>query len=369
GAGSDIIDGWFGADAMYGGAGDDLFYVDDAGDVVWEFGNQGNDAVYSEVSFSLAGQYIEALFLMCGADIDGTGNSLNNLLVGNCGANTLYGMDGDDEIDGDFGIDTMYGGLGDDTFYVDDDGDTAIEYANEGNDTVISSISYSLAGQYIENLVLQCGDDIDGTGNSLANVLIGNCGDNVLNGMDGNDKIFGDDGYDTLTGGSGADGFYFDTPDDGTYDTITDFTVGTDTINIDMTVFTGFTTEGALDAGAFVDGNTALDADDRILYDSATGELWYDEDGDGALAAVLFAQVTAGTALTAADFMIYDGDTFEPFSASFAPPEDELSGGMFSFALEDMPAFVPADSFLAADAGLGAQPYYAQLPMEFSVSL
>ncbi|MCW3849418.1 hypothetical protein OF829_19445 [Sphingomonas sp. LB-2] len=326
GAGDDAIDGGVGADTMIGGLGDDVFYADDAGDVVIEYANQGHDTVFSAVSYSLVGQYIEDLFLDCGADIDGTGNSLDNLLVGNCGANVLMGMDGNDTIDGDFGVDTMYGGRGDDTFYVDDDGDLAVEYGGEGHDTVISSITYSLAGQYIEDLFLQCGADIDGTGNSLANTLIGNCGDNVLSGMDGNDKIYGDGGYDTLIGGNGADEFWFDTADDGTFDTIADFQAGLDSIHLDLSVFTALAGEGALDAGAFVIGSAALDADDRIIYDDTTGAIWYDEDGDGAAAAILFAQVTPGTVLTAGDFIAFD-----PLSSS---------SSLFSFGPEDQPALV-----------------------------
>ncbi len=330
GAGFDAIDGGLGADTMIGGDGDDIFYVDDAGDVVVEAAGQGDDTVFSAVSYSLVGQYIENLFLDCGADIDGTGNGLDNLIVGNCGANTLRGGAGNDVIDGDLGIDVMIGGLGDDEFYVDDDGDLAVEAAGEGHDTVISSISYALTGQYIEDMFLSCGADIDGTGNSLANTLIGNCGSNVLSGMDGDDAIYGDDGADTLIGGAGADAFWFDTPDDGTYDLIVDFVGGVDTIHLDMAVFTGLAADGALDPDAFVLGTDALDADDRILYDSGTGEIWYDEDGDGAAAAVLFAQVTAGTVLTASDFIGFD--SLAPnsgFAAMMGGEESGLPAGLW----------------------------------------
>ena len=86
-------------------------------------------------------------------------------------------------------------------------------------------------------------------------------------------------------------------------DLITDFAVGTDKIAFYSSVFTGLT-PGSLPASAFVAGTAAQDGNDRILYNSASGALFYDADGTGMIAAVQFATVTAGTNLAASDFMV-----------------------------------------------------------------
>jgi serralysin len=110
-------------------------------------------------------------------------------------------------------------------------------------------------------------------------------------------------GADTMNGGDGADAFVFSTAlGGGNVDAIKSFNVADDTIRLDITIFTAIA-NGALDANAFVIGAAAADADDRIIYDSATGALYYDADGDGAGAAVQFATLSAGLALTEADFL------------------------------------------------------------------
>ena len=102
--------------------------------------------------------------------------------------------------------------------------------------------------------------------------LFGNVGNNVLNGLGGND---------TLRGLGGADNFVFSTAlGAGNVDTIADYQSGVDRIYIDNVVFTGLT-EGNLAAGAFVTGTAAVDADDRIIYNSTTGALSFDAQGSG----------------------------------------------------------------------------------------
>ena len=117
-AGNNVLDGGADADRMVGGAGNDTYRVDNAGDVVVEANGQGTDTVQSSVSFSLGGQYIERLTLTGSANIDGTGNSLANLLTGNAGNNVL---------DGGAGADRMVGGAGNDTYRVDNAGDVVVE--------------------------------------------------------------------------------------------------------------------------------------------------------------------------------------------------------------------------------------------------
>ena len=110
-----------------------------------------------------------------------------------------------------------------------------------------------------------------------------------------------------LTGGASLDGFYFDAPLNAAtnVDQILDFSTVQDTIFLDRTVFTGIAASGTLAGAAFRAGTAALDADDRILYDTATGQIRYDADGIGGVAAILFATVTPGLVLTNADFVGY----------------------------------------------------------------
>ncbi|HEX8668732.1 MAG TPA: calcium-binding protein [Allosphingosinicella sp.] len=305
-AAANVLNGQEGADSMAGGLGNDTFIVDNAGDLAIEANGGGTDTVQASVTFTLAGQYIENLTLTGSGAINGTGNSLANTITGNGAANSLSGGEGDDTLNGAGGADTMSGGLGSDTFLVDNVGDTVSESNVAGTDTVQSTVTFNLAGQYIENLVLTGTAAINGTGNSLANSITGNSAANALSGGEGADKLYGKAGSDTLNGGIGIDDFHFDTALGVTnVDTIQSYSVADDTIKLDRAIFTGITANGALAASAFVTGTAAGDGDDRILYDSATGKIFYDADGNGAGAAVLFAQVAAGTALTNLDFVAY----------------------------------------------------------------
>ena len=211
----------------------------------------------------------------------------------------------------------MAGGLGNDNFYVDNAGDVVTEVAGQGTDRVLSEVSYALAaGISIETLSTT---NPFGTaaialaGNELANTVYGNFGNNTLYGGGGNDTLAGYDGDDTLVGGAGADSmtgglgndaFRFDSAlGAGNIDTIGDYGVADDVIQLDDAVFTGLAA-GALAAGAFNTGAAATQADDRIIYNSATGALLFDADGNGAGAAVQFATLAGGLALTASEFLV-----------------------------------------------------------------
>jgi len=186
--GNDRIDGGTGADKMYGGTGDDTYVIDDAGDQVTENPNAGTDTVESSITYVL-GANVENLTLTGNAAINGTGDGNANVIRGNGAANTL---------DGGAGADTMYGGAGDDTYVVDNAGDKVFELPGEGNDTVRSSVSFTL-GANVENLVLTGTGNINGYGNAGQNIITGNSGSNVLDGGGGGD---------TLQGGAGNDVYY-----------------------------------------------------------------------------------------------------------------------------------------------------------------
>jgi Ca2+-binding RTX toxin-like protein len=245
--------------------------------------------------------YVDGIFggftIANGVVIEGAqGGSGNDRLTGNTADNFLTGNAGNDTIDGGAGLDRMRGGIGDDTYYIDASGDKPQEMAGEGTDTVIASVSLTLAAN-LENLTLSGTAAIDGTGNGQANTITGNAGANSLHGGLG---------LDVLIGGGGADRFYFETPAGAAnWDDIQDFSHADDSIWLDRDVFTGIGADGELTAGAFRAGSAAVDADDRILYDSATGNIYYDADGSGGGAAVLLAHVTIGTTVDATDFVAF----------------------------------------------------------------
>jgi Ca2+-binding RTX toxin-like protein len=184
--GNNILNGGTGADTMVGGRGHDTYVVDNALDVVIEAAAQGTDLVQSSVTHTLAVN-VENLTLTGGSNINGTGNTANNVLTGNTGNNIL---------NGGTGADTMVGGRGHDTYVVDNALDVVIEAAAQGTDLVQSSVTHTLAVN-VENLTLTGGANINGTGNTAKNVLTGNTGNNILNGGTGADTMVGGRGHDT----------------------------------------------------------------------------------------------------------------------------------------------------------------------------
>jgi Ca2+-binding RTX toxin-like protein len=208
---------------MAGGFGDDTYIVDNTGDIVTEIAGAGTDRVESSVTYTLSAN-VENLTLTGAAAINGTGNGLANSLVGNNGDNLL---------DGAGGADTMAGGLANDTYFVDNVGDVVIEAAGAGTDRVQASITHTLAAN-VENLTLAGAAAINGTGNGLANSLVGNTANNMLNGGDGADSLNGGGGADSLTGSLAADRFIFQFGQsiNSSFDTIMDFEVGIDRIDL-----------------------------------------------------------------------------------------------------------------------------------------
>lgn len=297
-----ILDGGAGADRMEGGRGADYYYVDNAGDVVVEDVNYGEfgagDTIFTTVSYALPDN-VERIQLLGTESINATGNSLDNIMTGN---------DGDNVLNGGAGADTMNGGAGNDTYFVDNTGDRVGDAA--GIDTLMTTLGGNLPDS-LENVVLLGTANLDAYGNAAANVMTGNAGANLLYGGAGNDTIdagAGNDwldgsvGNDTLTGGSGADTFriYADLIP-ANVDTITDFSTQDTMLVSPMLV--GLP-EGGLPDSAFYIGSAAHDGSDRIVYDSATGNLYFDADGTGSIAPVLMAHLPTGLALTSADFLI-----------------------------------------------------------------
>ena len=206
-AGDDTLDGGMGADTLIGGAGNDTYVVDDSLDVITEAASAGTDLVQTSASFALndtTSVGVENLTLTGGGNINGTGNSLANTITGNSGNNIL---------DGGIGADTLVGGLGDDTYVVDNAGDVITEAASAGTELVQTSVTFTL-GTNLENLTLIGASAINGTGNALNNVLVGNDAVNSLTGNGGNDTLDGGLGADTLAGGGGNDTYVVDNTSD-----------------------------------------------------------------------------------------------------------------------------------------------------------
>jgi trimeric autotransporter adhesin len=200
---ANTLNGGGGADTLLGGAGNDIYVVDNVGDVVTEYLGAGSDLVQSSITYALSAN-VENLTLTGSAVINGTGNELANLLTGNSANNLLTGGAGDDTLNGGTGDDTMLGGLGNDIFVVNVATDIVTENANEGTDMVQSVITWTL-GANVENLTLTGSAAVNGTGNALDNVLVGNSGANTLTGGAGNDRLDGGTGNDLMIGGAGDD--------------------------------------------------------------------------------------------------------------------------------------------------------------------
>ena len=300
GAGNDTLNGGTGADTLIGGLGDDSYVVDNIGDAITENFSEGTDKVSSKVTYTLSGN-VENLTLTGSLAINGTGNDLANKLTGNSATNQLDGGAGDDTLDGKAGVDTLIGGLGNDSYVVDDTSDVITENLGEGTDKVSSSATYTLPAN-VENLTLTGTLAINSTGNGQANKITGNSGNNQLDGGAGNDTLDGGTGTNSLAGGAGKDIFKFITASH--TDTITDFIVVDDTIQLENSIFTALTTTGTVAVSQFKIGASALDANDFVIYNSTTGKLLYDADGNGAGAAVQIAMIGAGLSLTNADIVV-----------------------------------------------------------------
>lgn len=316
-----ILDGRGGADFMRGGTGNDTYFVDNVGDVVQEIDwrNDGTDTVRSSISFDLSDPtkaigFIEKLVLLGTGNSNGTGNGLDNVVTGNAGNNVLNGNGGNDQLVGRDGDDTLLGGDGEDRLMGGNgadvlDGGAGVDRAVYGDATAGLTADLRVAAN---NTGIAAGDTYlsveDLSGSNFNDSLRGNNGGNTIWGLDGNDRIFGNAGNDRLVGGNGNDQFYFNTALNAAtnVDRIVDFDVLADTIMLRSTIFSSIVGTGTLTAAQFAANisGTAQDADDRIVYETDTGKLFYDSNGNAAGGSVQFATISPGLALTNANFVI-----------------------------------------------------------------
>lgn len=305
-AGANVLTGGGGADTLIGGAGNDR-YVIDRSDRITEVNGGGNDTVQidldratgSDRTYTL-GSYLENLSLLGTGGTAAVGNAGANRINGNAGANrldggadsdTLSGGDGADTLQGGTGADRLLGGAGNDLYWIDTQSDQVVETALGGRDTLNSTVSYRLdTAANVEDLTLLGTASIDAFGNALDNRLSGNSGSN---------RLAGGLGHDRLIGAGGADNFLFlSAPIAASSDVIVDFTPGVDRIGLEDTIF------GRLGASAYASNTSGLaqTAATRIVYESDTGQLWFDADGSASAARVLLATLATGLAMTAAQF-------------------------------------------------------------------
>ncbi|MEY4592175.1 MAG: hypothetical protein RIR18_1070 [Pseudomonadota bacterium] len=309
GDGNDSLDGGAGDDVVSGGAGNDVAHSGDGSDEV--YGDAGNDTLFLEDGddYAEGGDGNDVVTGGLGDDLiyGGAGNDKidggegNDELGGDDGVDQLTGGLGDDTLDGGAGSDKMTGGLGDDVYYVDVAKEGVTEKPNEGDDSVVSSVSYIL-GANVENLFLYGSSGLTGTGNKL---------DNYLGGTEEADTLNGKEGFDVLEGGLGDDIFVFDTKLSETtnVDEIADFVSGQDKIYLSKKIFAKIAAGALSESDLLVTtlGENAVVASGgsaHFIYDQATGNLYFDKDAAGSATAVKFATLMGLPSLEAADLMI-----------------------------------------------------------------
>jgi Ca2+-binding RTX toxin-like protein len=274
--------------------------------------------------------YVQGIFggftIACDVVIErAIGGSGADTLIGSSADNLLTGGLGNDTLAGNIGHDTLAGQLGNDTYVLGAEGSGVDTISDTGGTadliTTLISRSLSFAGfAQIERLTLVGTAAINGIGNNLNNAIAGNNAANVINagagndtvrGLGGSDTIYGSTGNDNLGGGPGNDRFVFHTaPNTLTNrDSIGDFanvSGNNDAFLMENAVFTklGAGAAHALNPAFFRAGASALDANDYIVYNRATGALAYDSNGNAGGGAVQVAVLTNKPVLAAGDFVV-----------------------------------------------------------------
>jgi Ca2+-binding RTX toxin-like protein len=301
GLGNDTLDGGTGADTMDGGTGNDTASYANAAASVQVFlynaalntGDAAGDVLTS----------IEAL----------QGSANTDILVGGFSADTIFGGAGDDWIDGTLGGDSLSGEVGNDSLV----SRLQADVLDGGADFDYARYDYADAGlrAYIydtaQNSGWAAGDtytSIEGlAGSYFADDLRGDASQNIIYGLGGADFIIGLGGSDLLIGGDGQDLFHFVGIGDGGPggDAIQDFISGVDRFSVTGAFF-GLGSPGgvAIDSFRFVAGSAANLATSQFIYNSATQQLFYDQDGTGAGAQALLATLQAGASLAAGDILV-----------------------------------------------------------------
>lgn len=290
-------------DTLLGGTGNDIYIIRVRGTSTVEYAGEGIDEVQTDFSVYGLQANVENLRVI---DTNSShaalvGNEISNTIRGGTNSDGIYAREGDDNLFGGTGAaNTLLGQQGNDNYWIQANGDSVIEFVGEGTDTVWAEVSSFVLPANVENLTYNSNTAFTGVGNELANIIRGGSAADSLNGMDGNDTILSGSGADLLQGGNGSDTFQYGGNETG-IDRILDFTSGQDKIALLGSFFTPTGTVSFVQGA----GATANSANSTFIYDSTTGIVSYDDDGNGAGAAVQIAQLNAGLTLAAGDFIFY----------------------------------------------------------------
>jgi Ca2+-binding RTX toxin-like protein len=320
--GEDTLDGGGGADSMVGGAHADTYFVDHGGDFIVELEGGGFDIVYASTNHGLH-PWVNHLTLTGSEDLQGIGNELPNSITGNSGDNWLSGADGNDGVSGGDGFDFILGGAGDDTLLGGAGGDTFYQGSfggpTPGNDVIDGGADddwlrydgFSLSGVTVNlanGTVSGGGEGGAGSasvagiehvvGSGFADLIVGDSGNNALDGGGGNDTLEGGEGQiNQLRGRAGADVFVFGAPRSGSVgSSVIDFSTGEDTVRMNGVHMPALGPSGRFAADdprfhAAAGATSGHDADDRVIYNTDTGLLYYDADGSGTGSALIIGQL------------------------------------------------------------------------------
>jgi len=204
--------------------------------------------------------------------------------------------------------------------------DTALPQVTTGNITFANGSQLLVADNNVGTVNDAAGNAL--TGGAGADHIQGLGGNDTINGGGGNDWIVGGAGNDSISGSGGQDSFVFAEYGAANADTITDFAGNAwDSLRLDASAFTAIGASGRFASGdvRFWAGTAAHDADDRIVYNSATGQLWYDADGNGAGAAQLIATLSTRPSVIASDLWAFDTPVSQTINGTAG--NDSLTGG------------------------------------------
>ncbi len=261
------------------------------------FGGSGND--------NIVGNILDNVLRGEGGNDRLSGRDGDDTLKGNGGNDRLFGEDDNDLLQGFMGSDILEGGAGNDRMYGNEGSD--IFRGGSGNDILSGG-----AGFGRDKLKGQNGNDsiAGGGGNDLLqggndnDTLLGNGNNDILFGDDGNDRLDGGEGRDTLSGGAGQDEFVF-VSSSPSQDEIRDFKIQDDTLLFQANKFAGISTLGMINSDMLTIGSSANNSSDRFIYNSATGDLFYDSDGTGSSQQTKLVNLDKGLALSNSDFEMF----------------------------------------------------------------
>lgn len=309
-SGNDTVKGSTGHDELWGHSGNDTLIGGDGVDNLaggrgadtYDGGNGLDQMSFDDAYWDASGASGVTVDMVKGTATDpwGSHDTFKNIerIKGTQFSDKMYGSSGDDEFRPLGGKDYVDGRGGKDTIRYDRDAQ------HDGKSGVTVDLKAGTATDgFGDKDTLKNIENVKGS--NRGDKITGSDGANTLDGSAGNDKLYGGLGKDLLIGGDGKDTFVFSTKLSSTnIDTIDDFKIKADVIWLDNDVFTKAGAVGDLASGAFYTGSKAHDSSDRIVYDKASGKLWYDDDGSGSHAAVQVALLDKGLALAATHFDI-----------------------------------------------------------------